>query len=166
MRKFDTDGLLLCKIQAELFEKSVFCLNCSSSVFARRFMNSKIVRDLDSIALLDDSTTILDIFDELEKEYGPTTYGKEKYHKDVMYWCGYLYRYFSYTYNLNSKQVYRYLPLNYVASTYETYHTLSISNAIERLLESKNILVPDHTDVNRGIAFLKELRKKEIEQFK
>ena len=162
MNKFDNDGLLLCKIQAELFEKSVTYLNCSSEVFVRRYMNSKIVKDLDSLALLDDSTTILDIFDELEKEYGPTDYGSIKYHQDVMYWCGYLYRYFAYTYELSSKQVYKYLPLKYVASTYEGYHTMSVPNAIERLLEARNIVIPDLCDIQKGIAFLKQLKIKEL----
>ena len=118
MIKIDRDGKRLCDIQAELFEKSVSTQDMSSEVFVRRFMNSKIAIELDSKAFLDDSKTINDIFADLDLQYGKTTYGSLKYNKDIMYWVGYLYRYFCYTYDVSSKQAYKYLPLKYVASTF------------------------------------------------
>jgi hypothetical protein len=139
MRKEDRDCHIICRYQAKLFEQSVTRLDMSSPVFVRRFMYSEIVEDFDCLAFLDGSLSLEGVFEYLEDEYGPSDYGSVKYHKDVMYWIGYLYRYFSYCYEITSKRAYKLLPLKYVAESYEAYHTLDIKNAIERLLESKNI---------------------------
>ena len=40
VKKIDNDGLLLCEIQAETFEKSIDKMNSSSEIFIRRFMKS------------------------------------------------------------------------------------------------------------------------------
>lgn len=46
MRKIDKDGLLLCELQATAFENSVDKMESSSEIFIRRFMKSKIAKDL------------------------------------------------------------------------------------------------------------------------
>lgn len=139
MVEMDGDGKLLCDIQGEVFEKSIEYLECSSPVFVRRFMNSNIAKEFDSTVFLNDCKTYMNVFYEIEEEYGKSTYGSVKYHKDVMYWVGYLYRYFCYTYEKSSKQAYRYLPFDYVARAYEAYHTMGVPQAIERLLEARNL---------------------------
>ena len=160
MRKIDRDGLLLCDIQAELFEQSVSVLDMSSEIFVRRFMHSRVACELDSKAFLDDTKTNQYIFDSLDEQYGKTSYGSVKYHRDVMYWAGYLYRYFAYTYEISSKQAYKYLPLKDVAGSYLAYHTLDVSLAIERLLEAKGITF-DMDELNRrAVAMLREIRAK------
>ena len=158
MIKIDRDGKRLCDIQAELFEKSVSTQDMSSEVFVRRFMNSKIATELDSKAFLDDSKTINDIFNGLDLQYGKTSYGSVKYNKDIMYWVGYLYRYFCYTYDVSSKQAYKYLPLKYVASTFISYHSLDVSQAIERLLEAKKISFKEEDILRRGVDILRVIR--------
>ena len=161
MRKIDKEGKRLCDIQADLFEKSVSALEMSSEVFVRRFMNSKIAIELDNKAFLDDSKTINDIFKELDLQYGKTTYGSLKYNKDIMYWAGYLYRYFCYTYDLSSKQAYKYLPLKYVASTFVSYHSLDVSQAIERLHESKGISFKEEDILRKGVDILRVIKNVE-----
>lgn len=47
MKELDRECKRLTDIQAELFELSVKKLEMSSEVFVRRYMNSKIVRELD-----------------------------------------------------------------------------------------------------------------------
>ena len=160
MRAIDREGKRLCEFQAELFEKSVSDLEMSSEIFARRYMNSKIVHELDSGSFLEGNMDIADIFEELDKQYGPSTYGSIKYHRDIMYWAGYLYRYFCYCYDVSSKQAYKLLPLKYVASSYESYHTLDISQAVERLLESKGISFSEEETNRRGVAILRSIRQK------
>jgi len=103
MRMIDRDGKRLCDIQAELFEQSVYSLDMSSEVFARRFMNSNVAKQLDDLSFLYDTKTITDIYLELDEQYGKSNYGSIKYHSDAMYWAGYLYRYFVYTYEITSK---------------------------------------------------------------
>lgn len=158
MKKIDRDGNLLCYIQAEIFEKSVDVLNMSSSIFVRRFANSKIVKDLDSGAYLDGYLTIDDIFQELDEEYGSNNYGTIKYRKDVMHWCGYLYRYFAYTYEISTKRAFILLPFKDTVGAYEAYHTLDIKQAIERLLEEKGISF-EHDDILKlGIETYRKIR--------
>lgn len=131
----------------------------SSEVFVRRYMNSKIVRELDDCSFLDDSKTIEDIFIELDNQYGKTTYGSIKYNHNSMYWAGYLYRCFSYTYEISSKRAYKLLPLKEVISLYEPYHTLDILQAIERMLEAKNISFNSEDNIKRGVAILRKIRE-------
>ena len=119
-------------------------------------MNSNVAREFDSGAILDDTKSIPAIFWEIEEEYGKSDYGSVKYHRDVMYWCGYLYRYFSYFYELSSKQAYKYLPLKYISSSFEAYHTMDIKAAIDRLLESRGIDLSKVALIKKGVQYLKE----------
>ena len=45
--------------------------------------------------------------EELEHEFGASSYGKEKYNAEELYWIGYIYRYWCYTRELTSKQLYK-----------------------------------------------------------
>ena len=159
MKAIDREGKRLCEFQAELFEKSISNLEMSSEIFVRRYMNSKIVIELDSGAFLEGNMGTNDIYEELDRQYGPSTYGSKKYHRDVMYWTGYLYRYFCYCYDVSSKRAYKLLPFKYIASSFEPYHTLDVSQAIERLLESKGISFSEEEMNKRGVEILRSIRK-------
>lgn len=158
MRDIDSDGKKLCSIQADLFIKSVTSLEMSSEVFVRRFMNSKVVQELDNNSFLSDSKTIDDIFNDLDNQYGKTSYGSVKYNQEAMYWTGYLYRYMAYTYELSSKQVYKLLPLKEVVRAYLAYHTMDVQVAIERLLEAKNISFNENDNFKRNLSIMKQIR--------
>lgn len=138
MKTIKKHDLVLCKIQARIFEKSIN-LNTSSPIFVRRFMNSKIVTHLDSRLFLSEANSELDVYWELEKEYGPFDFGQIKYPKEVLHWMGYLYRYWACTYDYTSKQLYEIIPGKELAELYYGYHSLSIPQAIERIMEAKNI---------------------------
>lgn len=159
MKELDRECKRLADIQAELFELSVIKLEMSSEVFVRRYMNSKIVKELDDSSFLDDTKVVEDIFVDLDNQYGKTTYGSVKYNHNSMYWAGYLYRCFSYTYEITSKQAYKLLPLKEVISLYEPYHSLDISHAIERMLEAKNISFDSEDTLRKGVDILKRIRK-------
>ena len=66
-----------------------------------------------------------------------------KYNLNELYWIGYLYRYFSYTYNMSSIQVYKIVKPKELRGLYLPYHTLDPSQAIERILGSKNLLLDE-----------------------
>lgn len=160
MKEIDKDGLLLCDIQAEVFEESIQRVNSSSEMFIRRYMNSNIATELDSLAFLDDTKTKDNIFEELIEEYGNSSYGTNKYNKDAVYWIGYIYRYFSYTYDLTSKQVYKIIKPKELNDAYLPYHTFDPKFAIERLLEEKNIsLEPDDVFL-KNYEIFKKIRLK------
>jgi len=139
MKKIDKDGLSLCNLQGNLFVYSVENTLCSSEIFMRRFMTSDISKEFDSLSILDDSLTIKEIINEIDEEYGKTSYGKVKYEKEVMFWIGYIYRYFAYTYDLSSKYVYKLIKPKELNELYYVYHTFDPSVAIERILEEKKL---------------------------
>lgn len=139
MIKLDRDGLSLCKIQGELFEKSITNVSTSSSIFIRRFMNSEIAKAFDSKDFLNDTISINGIYKELDAQFGESKYGSTKFNSEVLFWIGYIYRYFSYTYDLSSKQVYKIIKPNELNEMYYVYHTFDCANAIERILEEKGI---------------------------
>ena len=163
MRKIDHDGLLLCKIQGAIFENSLKKTNTSSEIFIRRFMFSDIAKEFDSKAYLNGSITKDEVFELIEDEYGESSYGKNKYSEQVLHWIGYLYRYFSYTYELTSKQVYRYVKPKELNGLYLAYHSLDCAQAIERILEAKNISFDIDEQNKRLLQIIKETRySKEI----
>lgn len=157
MRTIDNNGFILCDLQSELFENSL-TLDCSSEIFIRRFMNSKIVKRFDSTQILDDTLTIYDIYQELINEYGDTSYGSIKYSKNELFWIGHIYRYFCYSYEISSKQAYKIIKPKELRRLFLAYHTLDSKQAIERILEAKNIVLDkDYTEA--GIEILRKIRK-------
>ena len=163
MRKIDHDGLLLCKIQGTIFENSLQKTSTSSEIFVRRFMLSNIAKEFDSKAYLDSSITKDEVFELIDDEYGESSYGKNKYSGEVLYWIGYLYRYFSYTYELTSKQVYRYVKPKELNGLYLVYHSFDCAQAIERILEAKNISFDADEQNKRLLKIIKDTRyNKEI----
>lgn len=157
MKKMDKDGLILCKMQGDIFEQSTKLSDTSSEIFIRRFMNSDVAKEFDSAAFLDDTLTIRDVFDRIDGTYGKSEYGSFKYHPEVLFWIGYLYRYFSYTYEFSSKRVYGMLKPRGLKSAYYPYHTLDCSQAIERLLEEKGINVVYENSNEKLLELIKEV---------
>ena len=99
MKSIDEAGIKLCKYQAQLFEMSHDLAGCSSAVFIRRFMNSNAAKRIDNSSLLFEAISINELFDEINSQYGESSYGKIKYSKEELYWIGYIYRYWCYTHN-------------------------------------------------------------------
>lgn len=160
MRKIDKDGLLLCEIQAQTFEKSLEYMDTSSEIFMRRFMKSKISKRMDDESLLDTNLQPADILELINEEYGVSNYGSVKYEPDEMYWIGYVYRYFSYTYEFSSSQVYKLVKPKELRSVYLPYHTMDPSQAIERILEAKNMFVDKEIEFKRQCDIFRKYRQK------
>ena len=102
MKKINKNGLLLCELQASAFENSIDRMDSSSEIFIRRFMRSEIARRLDDGSILESNLQANDILELVDEEYGVTDYGTVKYTHDEMYWIGYIYRYFAFSYGLTS----------------------------------------------------------------
>lgn len=136
MRKIDYDGLLMCRIQGKIFEKSKELVNLSSPIFIKNYMNSFDAYMMDEEVFLETSRYDSQILQDLNKE---KPYGTKKYDGEELYWMGYLYRYFAYTYKIPSKQIYKYLPAEKLRLLYLPYHTLDVSQAIERIVEADSL---------------------------
>lgn len=158
MKKMDKDGLLLCDLQGKTFELSIDSLDTSSEIFVRRFVNSQISKLIDSTSILETKIQPKDIIESIEEEFGYSNYGSVKYSKNEMYWIGYLYRYFSFTYELSSLQVYKIIKPKELRTLYLPYHSLSPAQAIERILEAKGMLYNEAVETKRQLEILKKIR--------
>lgn len=159
MKNMDEAGLKCCKAQADLFVASLKLTECSSAVFLRRFMNSSVAKRMDEGSFLFESSTEESMISELDEEFGKTNYGTVKYTENELYWMGYLYRYWCYTYEKTSKQVYRIIKPPELRTLFFPYHSLDNAAAIERILEAKNSREEDF--IKRGVVLLRKLRQKE-----
>ena len=161
MKKIDNDGLLLCEMQAKTFELSCEAQNTSSEVFIRRFMNSEAAKRLDDVTVLQSNTQAADILIHLDEEYGRSEYGSVKYSPNVLYWIGYIYRYYAYTYGKTSKQVYKTVKPKELRGLFLPYHTMDPAQAIDRILEAKGLANDDNIDEEqRQFEIFKRIRKK------
>ena len=158
MRKIDKDGLLLCELQATAFENSVDKMESSSEIFIRRFMRSRIAKRLDDGSVLESNIQAEDILQLANEEYGFSNYGSVKYTRNEMYWIGYIYRYFSFTYDLSSSQVYKIIKPKELRGLFLPYHTMDPSQAIERILEAKGMFIDEETELQRQYEIFKRIR--------
>ena len=133
MRKFDKDGLILCEMQGQVFEMSIETTSTSSEIFIRRFMQSIIAKSLDSGDILQTN--------------------------NEMYWIGYIYRYFSYTYEKSSSQVYKIIKPKELRELFFAYHTMDPSQAIERILEAKGYPINEEEELKRQYEIFRRIRK-------
>lgn len=161
MRKIDKDGLLLCELQAKTFEISQKYTDSSSDIFIRRFMNSKVAKSFDNMEVLQTNMQPGDVLDKIGEQYGASTYGSVKYSANELFWMGYLYRYFSYTYDLSSVQVYKIVKPKALRSVFLPYHTMDTAQAIERILEAKNLVLDDEAETQRQFEIYKKIRQGE-----
>ncbi len=159
MKKINEEGLKLCALQAEVFADSLTATQCSSLVFIRRFMNSEVAARMDRNGFLLEACDVTSIFNEVEAQYGPTSYGKERYGREELYWLGYLYRYWTYTYEKSSKQVYKQMKPKNLRKLYYPYHSLDPAQAIERILESSGSKEEDYTE--KGVQILRGILDRE-----
>lgn len=159
VRKIDTEGLFLCELQAKVFESSLTNAKCSSEIFIRRFMNSKIAENIDDSSILVTNLLPIDVIEEIEKQYGDSSYGSVKYSANELFWIGYFYRYFSYTYNFSSSKVYKIIKPKELRGLFLPYHTLDVSQAIERVLEARGMLLDEESELQRQYIIFKKYHK-------
>ena len=163
MRTFDETGLKLCRLQADLFVLSASKLACSSPIFLRRFMRSNAAARMDQDGFMYESYSKEGILQEIEEQFGATDYGKEKFSTEELYWMGYLYRYWCYTYEISSKQVYKQMKPKELRGLYYPYHSLDPAQAIERILESKNIGGEEDL-TQKGVEILRRIMSEKKQQ--
>ncbi len=146
MKKIDKDGLLLCDLQAKAFELSVTMQETGSAIFIRRFMNSTIAGEMDRGIVLQTSIQPGEMLELVEAEYGKSDYGSVKYTENEMFWIGYIYRYFAYTYERSSIQVYKAVKPKELRDLFLPYHTMDPAQAIDRILEAKGLSYDKQTE--------------------
>ena len=127
--------LKLCDIQGRLFELSADN-NFGSANFVKTFMTSEVVKALDATYNRMQWAGEEYLLEELVSVAGDKFIESgEIYSKDILYWMGYLYRYWHYYTNESSTKIYKQAPVRTMKRNYLMFHTMAPQVAIEDLKE-------------------------------
>ena len=127
--------LKLCDIQGRLFELSAE-KKYNSAEFIKVFMTSDTAKELDSKYNRMQWAGEEYLLEEVVNLAGDalTTDGKI-YSADVLYWIGYIYRYWHYYSGEDSAKIYKQAPVETMKRNYMIFHTMDPVLAIEDLKE-------------------------------
>lgn len=127
--------LKLCDIQGRLFELSAD-KKLDSAAFVKTFMVSQTAKELDSKYNRMQWAGEEYLLEEIIADAGDilTTNG-ETFPKDVLYWIGYIYRYWHYYTDEDSAKIYKQAPVETMIRNYLMFHTMAPEVAIEDLKE-------------------------------
>ena len=127
--------LKMCDIQGRLFELSTE-KGIGSSNFIKIFMNSETAKALDStynrMQWAGEEYLLEEVLDGAKDNVNIEI---EVYSKDMIYWIGYLYRYWHYYTGESSKAIYKQAPVETMKRNYLMFHTMAPEVAIEDLKE-------------------------------
>lgn len=125
--------LKLCDIQGRLFELSADN-NYGSANFVKTFMTSEVAKALDSTYNRMQWAGEEYLLEELVDISGDKiTNEGEVYSKNILYWMGYLYRYWHYYTKEDSAKIYKQAPVGTLKRNYLMFHTMAPELAIEDL---------------------------------
>ena len=127
--------LKLCDIQGRLFELSADN-SYESSTFIKVFMTSDVAKALDSTYNRMQWAGEEYLLEELTAIKGNNLIKNvEIYSKDILYWIGYLYRYWHFYKNESSVKIYKQAPAKIMKRNYLIFHTMAPELAIDDLKE-------------------------------
>ena len=130
--------LKLCDIQGRLFELSAK-KKYNSTAFVKAFMMSKTAKELDSKYNLMQWAGEEYLLEEVATSAGEALItGGEVFSEDVLYWIGYIYRYWHYYSGEDSAKIYKQAPVETMKRNYMIFHTMDPILAIEDLKEIHN----------------------------
>ena len=130
--------LKLCDIQGRLFELSVE-KKYNSAAFIKAFMMSDTAKELDSKYNRMQWAGEEYLLEEVASVAGESlTRNGEIFSADVLYWIGYIYRYWHYYNGEDSAKIYKQAPAQTMKRNYMIFHTMDPVLAIEDLKEIHN----------------------------
>ena len=125
--------LKLCDIQGRLFELSGI-KGYDSIPFIKTFMNSDVAKGLDSkfnrLQWAGEEYLLAEV-----EDIAPLPKSGKIFDKEILYWSGYLYRFWHYTTGEDSKEIYRQSPAETMKRNWLIFHTFAPEVAIEDLKE-------------------------------
>lgn len=134
----DSLQLKLCDIQGRLFELSADA-KLESAVFIKIFMQSEVASALDSSYNRMQWAGEEYLLEELQDEYrNELIFGGEQFSKDMLFWIGYLYRYWHYYTGESSKSIYKQAPCAVMKRNYMMFHTVDPQIAVDDLKQIYN----------------------------
>ena len=127
--------LKLCDIQGRLFELSADA-GYDSACFARVFMYSRTAKELDEKYNRMQWAGEEYLLEEITANAGKKLKKSDEiFSKNVLYWIGYIYRYWHYYTNESSAEIYKQANVNTMKRNYMMFHTMAPELAIEDLEE-------------------------------
>lgn len=130
--------LKLCDIQGRLFELSAE-KKYNSAAFIKAFMMSDTAKELDSKYNRMQWAGEEYLLEEVTSVAGESlTKNGEIFSADVLYWIGYIYRYWHYYTGEDSAKIYKQAPVQTMKRNYMIFHTMDPVLAIEDLKEIHN----------------------------
>ncbi len=127
--------LKLCDIQGRLFELSAE-KNYNSAAFVKAFMTSDTAKQLDSKYNRMQWAGEEYLLEEVVDAAGDVLAADgEIFSNDILYWIGYIYRYWHYYSGENSAKIYKQAPVETMKRNYMMFHTMDPVLAIEDLKE-------------------------------
>ena len=130
--------LKLCDIQGRLFELSAE-KKYNSAAFIKAFMMSDTAKELDSKYNRMQWAGEEYLLEEIASVAGESlTRNGEIFSADVLYWIGYIYRYWHYYNGEDSAKIYKQAPVQTMKRNYMIFHTMDPVLAIEDLKEIHN----------------------------
>ena len=133
----DSLQLKLCDIQGRLFELSAQ-QGYDSEKFVPFFMRSEVAKCLDSrynrMQWAGEEYLLEELISESE---GTLIQTDHVYSPEVMYWIGYVYRYWNYYKKESSSKIYRQANVKTMKRNYMMFHTMDPELAIDDLIEIK-----------------------------
>lgn len=142
MRKEDYDCTLTCQIQGNIFEKSLKYLNCSSPLFIKKYMMGEDALSMDRLEFLNTAKSDIQVLLDMKD----TEFGTTKYSSYDLYWMGYIYRFWSYTYEIDSKQLYKLFPGTKLIK-YSAYSEHDPKYVINMIIEENNLKMTNDSDL-------------------
>lgn len=131
----DTLEIKLCDIQGRLFELFIDT-DYDVESLVKAFMNSELAKNIDSKYNHMQWVGEEYLLEELIATCKEKLILKHKnYSKDVLFWIGYVYRYWHFYTNERSNQIYKQASFETMNVNYLIFHTMDIEIAIDDLKE-------------------------------
>ena len=129
--------LQLCDIQGRLFKLSVQ-RGINSAEFIKVFMKSATAKALDStynrMQWAGEEYLLEEVIDEAANRFKKPG---EVYSEELIYWIGYIYRYWHYVTGESSKEIIKLAPVKIMKKNYERLYMMTPEEVIE-ILKEKN----------------------------
>ena len=127
--------LNLCKRQGRLFALAS-AEGYNSKKFIQSFMKSELAKGIDSVynryQWVGEDYWLQELMDEIKK---PVPKTGEVLEEDVMYWIGYLYRFWHFYKDASSKDIFAIAPYERMNTNYLFFHSMSPEMAVDDLIE-------------------------------
>ena len=128
--------LQLCDIQGRLFKLSAK-KGISSAEFIKVFMKSATAKALDStynrMQWVGEEYLLEEVIDEAGDRFEKTG---EICTEELIYWIGYIYRYWHYVTGESSKEIYKQAPVKVMKQNYEKFYMMTPEEVIDLLKEN------------------------------